>query len=638
VYSPYSIKNFIHTLVSIFSFFPFFLVTHCLFIIFFKKWIGPLGTFYGSLITFSFCLGLAVNELFIILRTGQYYYVDFGRWFFCLDIIDSHLVFCIDSLALTAAILVLLLTTFALYFGVEYMYREAFINRLLYLLNLFATSVIFLFFCYDYFLVMFAWECIGLFSFLLVNFYSTRIYTIKAALKTFVFSRISDMFMFTSFLLTLVVFNTTDLSLIFLQTPFMAFHYLFFGTTALHFLTFFSTCLVLSGGIKAAQFFAHVWLPDAMEAPTPASALIHSSTLVVAGVFLIIRFGVVLEFTLLTNHLLIVLGALTLSFGSITAIFQNDIKKLVAYSTISQIGYLVCGCGFGCYEEVLIYLIIHALNKAFLFVLVGYTVHFFNGNTDMRQMGGAYLYSFDIAVLLFGVCLNLAGLPYSAGFLGKEFLLFQVLRDDFLSLFVRGCWIVSFFFTPIYMFILVFVVFFGPKKGVLMSYLPYWLTFFKTNFWLVFNTFTNKVNLQKAVYLNLYQFQFTIITSRTTIYVLFLFWCFFFFFGEFLLLITFNMNTLNELIPSNYFTFFKTHTIFLLDNNNNYLTEIIMFYILFFTTSSFLFLFNLKYTFIYESFYHQLALDTIFLVVMLLLFQWILVLCLYIFIILKRLN
>jgi NADH:ubiquinone oxidoreductase subunit 5 (subunit L)/multisubunit Na+/H+ antiporter MnhA subunit len=247
------------------------------------------------------------------------------------------------------------------------------------------------------------------------------------------------MFMFTSFLLTLVVFNTTDLSLIFLQTPFMAFHYLFFGTTALHFLTFFSTCLVLSGGIKAAQFFAHVWLPDAMEAPTPASALIHSSTLVVAGVFLIIRFGVVLEFTLLTNHLLIVLGALTLSFGSITAIFQNDIKKLVAYSTISQIGYLVCGCGFGCYEEVLIYLIIHALNKAFLFVLVGYTVHFFNGNTDMRQMGGAYLYSFDIAVLLFGVCLNLAGLPYSAGFLGKEFLLFQVLRDDFLSLFVRGC-------------------------------------------------------------------------------------------------------------------------------------------------------------------------------------------------------
>lgn len=207
-----------------------------------------------------------------------------------------------------------------------------------------------------------------------------------------------------------------------------------------------------------------------MEAPTPASALIHSSTLVVAGVFLIIRFSVLFEFTILINYYLAVLGSITLAFGAITAVFQNDIKKLVAYSTISQIGYLVCGCGFCCYEEVLLYLIIHALNKAFLFILVGYLVHFFNGNTDMRQMGGVYLYSFDIAVLLFGVCFNLAGLPYSAGFLNKEFLLFQILKDDFLSLIVRSCWLVSFFFTPIYMFILIFIVIFGAKKGTLNTY------------------------------------------------------------------------------------------------------------------------------------------------------------------------
>jgi len=258
-------------------------------------------------------------------------------------------------------------------------------------------------------------------------------------MKTFVFSRISDMFMFFSFILTINTFNTTDLSLLFLQIPFYTFHYIFIGNHAVHFLTLFSFCLVTSGAIKAAQFFSHVWLPDAMEAPTPASALIHSSTLVVAGIFLVIRFSILFEFTLFTNYYLVLVGALTLAFGSITATFQNDIKKLVAYSTISQIGYLVCGCGFCCYEEVLIYLIIHALNKAFLFVLVGYIVHFFSGNTDMRQMGGAYLYSFDITVLLLGACFNLAGLPYSAGFIGKEFLLFQVLRDDFISLFVRGC-------------------------------------------------------------------------------------------------------------------------------------------------------------------------------------------------------
>lgn len=405
-----------------------------------------------------------------MLLNGSYSYIDFGRWFFCLDLIDSHLVFCIDVLALISSILVLTLTVFALYFGVEYMYREAFINRLLYLLNLFATSVIFLFYCYDYFLILFSWECIGLFSLLLVNFYSTRVYTLKAALKTFVFSRISDLFMFISFLLTLNIFNSTELSFIFIQTPFLSFHYIFIGSYAIHFLTLFSFCLSTSGVIKAAQFFFHVWLPDAMEAPTPASALIHSSTLVVAGVFLIIRFSILFEFTVFTNLYLALLGALTLSFASITATFQNDIKKLVAYSTISQIGYLVCGCGFCCYEEVLIYLFIHALNKAFLFVLVGYTVHFFSGNTDMRQMGGSYLYSFDLTVLLFGVCFNLAGLPYSTGFLGKEFLLFQILRDDFLTLFIRGCWLVSFFFTPIYMFILIFNVTFGFKKGTITVY------------------------------------------------------------------------------------------------------------------------------------------------------------------------
>lgn len=607
---------------------------HCIFIFLFKRWLGPIGTFYSAIMTFSLALALSLNELYLTLVYGNYYYVDFGRWFFCLDIVDSHLVFCIDSLALVSASLVLTLTMFALYFGVEYMYREAFINRLLYLLNLFATSVIFLFFCYDYFLIMFAWECIGLFSLLLVNFYSTRIYTIKAALKTFVFSRISDMFMFISFFLTIVIFNTTDLSLIFLQTPFLTFHYVFIGNTAIHFLTLFSFALVTSGGIKAAQFFAHVWLPDAMEAPTPASALIHSSTLVIAGVFLIIRFSVIFEFTLFTNYYLILLGALTLSFASVTAIFQNDIKKLVAYSTISQIGYLVCGCGFCCYEEVLIYLIIHALNKAFLFVLVGYTVHFFSGNTDMRQMGAGYLYSFEIFVLLFGVCLNLAGLPYSAGFLGKEFLLFQVLRDDFVSFFVRGCWLVSFFFTPIYMFLLVFVVAFGPKKGTVIVYSDSWYQGF-------YQTFTNFPKYLKTApvtgmnwklfsessigtlnHFLLSRFQFTLLTSRSTTYLLFTFWCFFFFFGEILLLTTFNFNTLNDLIPSSFFLLFKTHTVYLMENSNDYLNQIIFFYILFFTLSSFLFLFNLRYTSNYKYFSNLLTFDYIFWIVIFFLFSY----------------
>ena len=604
-------------LSNLITFFPILLFLHCLFIFLFKKWLGPVGTFYSSLFVFPFSLILTLNELYFILLNGNYFYIDFGRWFFCLDLIDSHLIFCVDTLSLVCSALVLTLTSLALYFGVEYMYREAFINRLLYLLNLFATSVIFLFFCYDFFLIMFAWECIGLFSLLLVNFYSMRIYTIKAALKTFVFSRISDMFMFLSFILCVVIFNTTDLSLIFLQIPFLSFHYLFFGNFAVHFLTFFSFCLVTSGIIKAAQFFFHVWLPDAMEAPTPASALIHSSTLVVAGVFLVIRFSILFEFTVLINYYLALLGAVTLAFGSITAVFQNDIKKLVAYSTISQIGYLVCGCGFCCYEEVLLYLIIHALNKAFLFILVGYTVHFFNGNTDMRQMGGVYLYSFDIAVLLFGACFNLAGLPYSAGFLGKEFLLFQVLKDDFLTFIVRACWLVSFFFTPIYMFILTFVVMFGPKKGVLTTYYLFWnFKYFNFN-QILFNFLNFKID--KNYLLNfylLYRFQFTLFTCRTTIYLLFLFWLFFFFFGESLLLLLFNFSTITDSISSHSFFIFKSHNIFLMNSSTNFLSNTILFYIIFFTTCSFLFLLNLRYTFNYFYLKNLWFFDSIFILIL----------------------
>ena len=584
-------------------FMPLLLLLHCLFIFLFKRWLGPVGTFYASLLSFTVVNIGTVYEIYHTLLTGSYAFIDFGRWFFCLDVIDIHLVFCIDVLALICSTLVGTLTLLALYFGVEYMYREAFINRLLYLLNLFATSVVFLFYCYDFFLILFSWECIGLFSFLLVNFYSTRIYTIKAAMKTFVFSRISDMFMFFSFILTINTFNTTDLSLLFLQIPFYTFHYIFIGNHAVHFLTLFSFCLVTSGAIKAAQFFSHVWLPDAMEAPTPASALIHSSTLVVAGIFLVIRFSVLFEFTIFTNYYLVLVGALTLSFGAITATFQNDIKKLVAYSTISQIGYLVCGCGFCCYEEVLIYLIIHALNKAFLFVLVGYIVHFFSGNTDMRQMGGAYLYSFDIAVLLLGACFNLAGLPYSAGFIGKEFLLFQVLRDDFISLFVRGCWLVSFFFTPIYMFILVFLVMFGPKKGFIKTYSSGWDA----------SNLTTKQTLSASSESkkNMLRYQFTIVTSRLTSYMLFSFWIFFFFFGESLLLVMLNYTTVVDSINSHSFFIIKQHIIFYLNTGSSYLLTQINFFIYFLTSSSVLYLLNLNFRSQYWLFRHTYLINTI---------------------------
>lgn len=167
-----------------------------------------------------------------------------------------------------------------------------------------------------------------------------------------------------------------------------------------------------------------------MEAPTPASALIHSSTLVIMGIYLIIRFNIVFEFSFLGNVFLMLIGGLTVALGALSAVFQNDIKKLVAYSTVSQMGYLFCGCGFMAYREVLFYLAIHALNKAFLFILVGYIVHFFNGNTDLRFMGSLFSHSKEVVFCLLIVSFNLTGLPLTSGFFAKEFLVFQTFKSD----------------------------------------------------------------------------------------------------------------------------------------------------------------------------------------------------------------
>jgi hypothetical protein len=220
-------------------------------------------------------------------------------------------------------------------------------------------------------------------------------------------------------------------------------------------------------------------------------------------------------------------------------------------------------------------------------------------------------------------------------------LLFQVLRDDFISLFVRGCWLVSFFFTPIYMLILVFVVSFGPKKGTILTYSTYWYANFHNTFQLLISTIARIVTPEgkerRRVRRSMkHRFQFTIITSRPTIYLLFTFWCFFFFFGEFLLLLTFNYNNLTDLIPSSYFVFIKTHIIFLTDNSNTFLNNVIFYYIIFFTTCSVLFLLNLRYSFNYNFFQHQFILDLIFILINIYLFNIYYVFIIWLFIVVNK--
>lgn len=518
----------------------FLLVLNCFFLIFFKKWLGPLGLFYTSIIVFSVTILNNVILIYFNLNSGSFIFLDLGRWFFSIDILSSNLIMCFDNLALLLSIIVLILSIIAQVFGIEYMAREIFISRLIYLLNLFSTSVLFLFIVYDFFLILIAWELIGLFSFLLVNFYSLTIYTLKSSLKTFIFSRLSDFFIFFSFNLCILVFNTTDLTLLFVKTPFFMYHNLYILSFSFNFLDLVTLFISLASVIKAAQFGFHVWLPDAMNAPTPASSLIHSSTLVIMGIYLIIRFNLVFEFTPIINYFLIFIGSLTICIGSIIAVFQTDIKKLVAYSTISQMGYLVAGCGFCAYDETIVYLIMHALNKAFLFIIVGYVVHFYNSNTDMRSMGNLIVFSPDLSVYFLKLSLNLIGLPFSSGFYSKEFLLFQIFDLSVYSVIIKSLWIISFIFTPIYMFILIYFINFNFKKNIFIGY---------------FNINTNLISVNNNIKFTVLKFfDNGFVTSKSTSFILLFFFLVFNVFGDYLFLLIINyVSQIEAYFNKNYF-------------------------------------------------------------------------------------
>ncbi len=208
-----------------------------------------------------------------------------------------------------------------------------------------------------------------------------------------------------------------------------------------------------------------------MEAPTPASALIHSSTLVVMGIFMIMRAAPIFRHAGDVLVAVTVVGAATILYGAISALKTSDLKKAVAYSTISQVGYLYCGCGLLAFRETLIYLAVHAICKALLFVFVGYVVHAFGGTTSLRKMGGLYYLAPDLALYVFILCAVLAGAPYTVGFVAKELIvahIFSVYTP--VMCFVAFCWAVAFLCTPIYLYRVCVLPFFGRPRSTYEVY------------------------------------------------------------------------------------------------------------------------------------------------------------------------
>lgn len=407
-----------------------------------------------------YSLTIVIYFLFSSLYVDQTIYLNLGDWI-KVDFLDVSWGFLFDRITWFMSLIVVGVSSLVHMYSCSYMQEDPRLIKFLSYLSLFTFFMLMLITADNLIQLFVGWEGVGLCSYLLINFWFTRIQANKSALKAIFINRIGD----TGVLLGILVifyyfrtFNFQDLSTI---------SYLFKSTT-INFLTLNVNvielvCFLLTIGslAKSAQLFLHTWLPDAMEGPTPVSALIHAATMVTAGVFLIIRCSFIFEFAPTTLKFIAVIGALTAFFGASTALCQNDIKKIVAYSTCSQLGYMFFACGVSNYAGSLFHLINHAFFKALLFLTAGAIIHGFVNEQDIRKMGSLLnFFTLSYSFFLLG-SVSLAGFPFLSGFYSKDFIIESAwINTSSFTFFCYFLLILSSFFTTAYSTRLIYLVFF----------------------------------------------------------------------------------------------------------------------------------------------------------------------------------
>jgi proton-translocating NADH-quinone oxidoreductase chain L len=314
------------------------------------------------------------------------------------------------------------------------------------------------------------WEGVGLSSYLLINFWFTRIQANKSAIKAMLVNRVGDFFILLALFSIYLACNTLDYDVVFTLGPILAnCKYLFLGYE-IYLIDFICLCLFLGAMGKSAQLGLHTWLPDAMEGPTPVSALIHAATMVTAGVFLLARCSFLFEFSPHTLMIVMLVGSITALFAATTGLFQNDIKKVIAYSTCSQLGYMIFACGLSSYEVGVFHLSNHAFFKALLFLGAGSIIHAVSDEQDMRKMGGLrLLLPFSYTIMAIG-SLALIGFPFFSGFYSKDTILELAFAKN--TIVGHFCYILgtsAAFFTAFYSTRLLFLVFLSSTNSFRIS-------------------------------------------------------------------------------------------------------------------------------------------------------------------------
>ena len=372
-------------------------------------------------------------------------------WFFGGDLL-VNLGFLIDPLTCVMMLVVTGVGFLIHVYSVGYMHGEEGFARFFTYMNLFMVSMLLLVMGNNYLVLFIGWEGVGLCSYLLIGYYHTRVSAAQAATKAFVVNRVGDAGFLVAIFLIFANFRSLDYETVFAQAT-----KLDPGQAAA-----IAICLLIGAVGKSAQLPLHTWLPDAMEGPTPVSALIHAATMVTAGVYMVVRNHAIYDLAPSALLLVGVIGGVTALFAATIGLVQNDIKRVLAYSTVSQLGFMFLACGVGAYAAAIFHLVTHAFFKALLFLAAGSVIHALAGEQDIRKMGSLWRsIPATHGVFLIGTA-AIAGFPFLSGWWSKDEILGHAFTHGHYVLWLLG--MVAAFCTAFYMSRLLYLTFYGTSR------------------------------------------------------------------------------------------------------------------------------------------------------------------------------
>ncbi|MEE8188858.1 MAG: NADH-quinone oxidoreductase subunit L [Kiloniellales bacterium] len=372
----------------------------------------------------------------------------------------------LDTLSVVMLMVVSVISWLIHFYSIGYMAHDKSIPRFFSFLSLFTFFMLALVSADNFVQLFFGWEGVGLSSYLLIGFWYERPSACAAAIKAFIVNRIGDVGFALGILGIFYVFGAVGFEEVFAAAPQFADKHLVFIGIRGHALTIICLLLFIGAMGKSAQIILHTWLPDAMEGPTPVSALIHAATMVTAGVFLLVRLSPLFEYAPTALMVVTYTGAITAVFAASVGLVQNDIKRVIAYSTISQLGYMFFAIGVSAYGAAIFHLMTHAFFKALLFLGAGSVIHAMSDEQDMRKMGGIWRMVPITYVVMWIGSLALAGIPPFAGFFSKDMILEAAWGAQSLHggiAFWLG--IAAALMTAFYSWRLLFMTFHGPRRA-----------------------------------------------------------------------------------------------------------------------------------------------------------------------------